>query len=1253
MIKLLLSTSRLLCAALLLTGFSAFAQSAGFNTSYLVLSINGGSNTYYDLQASTSNADFNGANLGTFCQGTTTGLRFKGAEHNVFKCGGCDMTSTRVYYRIYLSASAPSGTFTSQVIPYASGGNNGCGGQDQQWASTGFNVNLLNGLAAGNYTLEVYSDASVTCSGGTVYAGNGGANYKANFSVMANVTYYFDNDGDGFGGTSLTQTSCSGAPAGYVSNNTDCNDSNANIYTFGTVYIDADGDNYDDGSVLLCHGAAEPNGFSYTTNGIDCDDTNAGIFRTGLLYIDSDGDGYNAGSETLCYGTAVPDGYTADNSGSDCDDEDNMVYRTADLYVDNDGDGFNTGEMVTMCYGASIPAGYTQFDIDIDCDDNTLEYVDADGDGFGSNTYAACGGVATNDDCDDTDDTIGAGGITYYADADEDGFGDPDTFVTSCTPVAGYVLNNEDCDDNAVHYSDADGDGFGSNQNVACGVTNSDDCNDNLVLYSDADNDSFGSDTKVACDGVANSDDCDDAVILFSDVDADGFGSNQNVSCGGVANSDDCDDTQVLYSDADNDGFGSDTKVACNGVTNTDDCDDAVILFSDVDGDGFGSNQNVACGGVANSDDCDDNLVLYSDADNDGFGSDTQVACDGVANSDDCDDAVVLFSDVDADGFGSNQNVACGGVANSDDCDDNQVQYADLDADGLGSDDQVACGVANSDDCDDNDLTNSSLGIFYADADGDGFGNAASSVTACTQPAGYVTNSSDCNDLDNTVFQNGVFYVDADGDGYNNGTTQSVCYGASISAGFVLADNGLDCNDSNASVYRAAQLFIDADGDGYTNGASESVCYGATVPAGYVETPIGADCDDSMSDVNPGHPEVLGNGVDDNCNGQTDEGGPQVFTQLIPSQCGTTLASISSVLGVVGKSNVTSYRFRITNLTTNAVQTSVRTTGNFQLTSFPSYDYATTYSIDVELQINGIWVGSYGPACNVSTPAILDEGGSASISPSLCGGVLPSLSTLIATTSLLGVREYRFRVTNTLTNNVQTIDRTKNWFSLTMLSSFNYGTTYSVEVAVKTNGDFSGFGAPCLVSSPAVPTLVNCDFVAPSPGTLIATVSLNRVTTHKFEITNLSDFTTQIITRAVNYFSFSYLQNYTPGGQYAVRVALMTSGSYSPFGEACMVTAPGGARSSVIADASAPDPKFRAVVYPNPYSESFAIDMDPSGDDAVKVKVYDMIGKLIEEREIAVDQVEVQQFGERYPSGVYNMVVTQGENIKTLRVVKR
>ncbi|NMH28200.1 T9SS type A sorting domain-containing protein, partial [Flavobacterium silvaticum] len=77
------------------------------------------------------------------------------------------------------------------------------------------------------------------------------------------------------------------------------------------------------------------------------------------------------------------------------------------------------------------------------------------------------------------------------------------------------------------------------------------------------------------------------------------------------------------------------------------------------------------------------------------------------------------------------------------------------------------------------------------------------------------------------------------------------------------------------------------------------------------------------------------------------------------------------------------------------------------------------------------------------------------------------------------------------------------------------------------------------------------------------------------------------------------------------------------------------------------------TVFPNPYAESFSLDLDSTSEEAVQVRVYDMIGKLLEERSFGASRIELAQFGEKYPSGVYNIVLTQGSNVKTLRVIKR
>ncbi len=168
----------LLLAILILFGDQVFSQSAGFNQTYIIIN-----NTYYDLNATTPNTDFNGANLGSFCAGATTGLTFNGAEHNNWKCGGCDITSTRLFYNIHLTSSAV-GSFVSNNIPFTSDFSNGCGGKDQRWSKNNYSTNLLTGLAPGNYTMEVYSEESTTCFG-TVYASNSGANYKASFTVLS------------------------------------------------------------------------------------------------------------------------------------------------------------------------------------------------------------------------------------------------------------------------------------------------------------------------------------------------------------------------------------------------------------------------------------------------------------------------------------------------------------------------------------------------------------------------------------------------------------------------------------------------------------------------------------------------------------------------------------------------------------------------------------------------------------------------------------------------------------------------------------------------------------------------------------------------------------------------------------------------------------------------------------------------------------------------------------------------------------
>ncbi|MEN9322503.1 MAG: hypothetical protein RL699_283 [Bacteroidota bacterium] len=560
----------------------------------------------------------------------------------------------------------------------------------------------------------------------------------------------------------------------------------------------------------------------------------------------------------------------------------------------------------------------------------------------------------------------------------------------------------------------------------------------------------------------------------------------------------------------------------------------------------------------------------------------------------------------------------------------------------------------------DNIYFSNDIYTFYQDTDGDGYGNLAASTTAVTAPTGYVSNSTDCDDNDSAVWRTGDFYVDFDNDGYHldlspSASVTTLCYGATLAPYYIASTLGADCDDTNALVWRSGSFYVDADSDGYSpNASSETLCYGASTPSGYAASNLGLDCDDAAAAVNPGHVEVLYNGVDDNCDGQLDEGF-QLTTAVQSGSCGVTLPTLGALIYANINYSASGYRFKVVNNTTGAIQTIDRSHHWFALNMLADYEYATTYTISVELQKAGIWLGYYGSTCSVSSPAILSAGGALQINPSQCGTTLASLGSVIATTPMSGATGYRFRVTDVTagvsgSNLIQVKDRSYHWFTLPMLTRYNYGSTYMVEVAVKTTSGYSAYGTPCYVTSPAVPGLATCGAVVPTAGSLVYTTSTNSATQYRFQVTNVSDQTT--VTFDTNKFWFSFRVNvpgYVPNAAYSVRIAVMTSGTWSAFGDACEITSPAAsARNEVAAS-----PSFEAVAFPNPFSSEFKLNVTTSTAGSVELRVYDMMGKLIENKSINTIDYIAEDFGAAYPAGVYNVIVTQGETVKTLRVIKR
>ena len=356
----------------------------------------------------------------------------------------------------------------------------------------------------------------------------------------------------------------------------------------------------------------------------------------------------------------------------------------------------------------------------------------------------------------------------------------------------------------------------------------------------------------------------------------------------------DCDDDDKLVSpDADELCNGIDDN--CDGVVD-DDATDIPTWYADADGDGYGdaSAFRIECtaptGYVANAQDCNDSSASYHpDAAETGC-SGPDFNCNGE------------FDEGDGDGDGT---LAC------EDCDD-----ADPTAHPGGH--EECDGIDN--DCNGTiDEGTGQTATFYADVDGDGYGNAASSVEACAAPPNYTTTRSDCDDTDANVNPGGTemcngadddcdgsadelavdmvtYYLDADGDTYGDtATTRQAC---DVPRGYTSTRG--DCDDRASDVYPGApeycgstdhdcdgavneadsvdvsDYYSDADGDGYAGTYAGAAC---VAPAGTSFAAL--DCDDADSAVSPAAEDVC-NDADDDCDGDVDDGlrVPKVYASI-------------------------------------------------------------------------------------------------------------------------------------------------------------------------------------------------------------------------------------------------------------------------------------------------------------------------------------------------------------------------------------
>jgi len=165
-----------------------------------------------------------------------------------------------------------------------------------------------------------------------------------NPNIHGSQTWYRDADGDGYGNAAISKIACS-QPAGYVANNSDCDDSKANAYP-KTWYRDADGDGYGSPatSKMAC---TQPAG--YVANSSDCNDSNAAINPKTKWYKDADNDGYYTGAAiTSCASPGTGYKSTGLLGANDCNDNDNTVYPNAPELCDGKDNNCN-GTIDEVC----------------------------------------------------------------------------------------------------------------------------------------------------------------------------------------------------------------------------------------------------------------------------------------------------------------------------------------------------------------------------------------------------------------------------------------------------------------------------------------------------------------------------------------------------------------------------------------------------------------------------------------------------------------------------------------------------------------------------------------------------------------------------------------------------------------------------------------------------------------------------------------------------------------------------------------
>ncbi|MFY8186473.1 MAG: T9SS type A sorting domain-containing protein, partial [Flavobacterium sp.] len=269
--------------------------------------------------------------------------------------------------------------------------------------------------------------------------------------------------------------------------------------------------------------------------------------------------------------------------------------------------------------------------------------------------------------------------------------------------------------------------------------------------------------------------------------------------------------------------------------------------------------------------------------------------------------------------------------------------------------------------------------------------------------------------------------------------------------------------------------------------------------------------------------------------------------------CNSTLnsAAIEFIFADV-VANATQYEFKLVNGTNE--QTIVRNTNSFRFgdLGFSNFTYGTTYQISVRAFVNNQWT-DYSASCPVTLTAL-----PLTSMDGFCNQTMPEINSKIYFHLVPQATEYRFSVTNVLTNEEQFATTNIRFFYITDVANYDFNTQYSIKCQVKIDGQFGDFGPACTLTTPAAPlTQLRpqfCNSTLPNFNANVYAEFLVGATAYKFKVENNGNM--QEIERPDSRFTMAFASNISPNTTYNVSVSVFFNGAWRPYGNVCTVTTP-------------------------------------------------------------------------------------------------